>query len=69
VAEEGISADKYTGPGWISKIIKHIWRALLAHWTTRNKALHGETPAENELTKCARLHPLIRRLYARKDKL
>ena len=69
VATEGLDKDKFSGPGWTAKIIKHIWRALMAHWTVRNKALRGEIPLENEATKRARLHPLITRLYERQHEV
>jgi hypothetical protein len=69
VDTEGLDKDKFSGSGWTAKIIKHIWRAIMAHWTVRNKALHGDTPLENEVTKRARLHPLITRLYARQDEV
>jgi hypothetical protein len=69
VLTEKLDRGKFSGPVWTAKIIKHLWRALLAHWQVRNKALHGETYQENAFTKRARLQPLIRRLYARQHEL
>jgi hypothetical protein len=69
VEAKKLDKDKFSGPKWTAKIIKHLWRALMAHWTVRNKALHGDTPQENNVTKRARLHPLVCRLYACQDKI
>jgi hypothetical protein len=69
VATERLDKDKFSGPAWSSKIIQHIWRALMDHWTVRNTALHGDTPQENEATKRSRLHPLVANLYARQSEL
>jgi hypothetical protein len=35
----------------------------------RNKALHGETFRENDLTQCSRINPLISHLYSRQLEL
>jgi hypothetical protein len=51
VEAEKLNKDKLSGPKWTAKIIKHLWHALVAHWTVRNKDLHGNTPQENEFTK------------------
>jgi hypothetical protein len=66
---EKLDRGKFSGSDWTAKIIKHLWRALLAHWQVRNKALHGETYQENAFTKRARLQPLIRNLYERQHEL
>ena len=46
-----------------------MWRTILSHWEVRNKALHGDTLPENEATKRACIHPIIRALSARIHKL
>jgi hypothetical protein len=69
VAAEKLDKDKFSGPKWTAKIIKHIWRSLMAHWKVRNQALHGDTPQENDVTKRARLHPLVRNLYSRQNEI
>jgi hypothetical protein len=65
---EKLDKDKFSGPSWTSKLIKHIWKALMAHWQVRNEAL-GDTPEENEAAQRSRLHPLVARLYARQAEL
>jgi hypothetical protein len=67
IVTAGQNADKYSGHAWTAKIITHLWRAILAHWSTRNEALHGK--AAQAITKRARIDPLIRHLYSRQHEL
>jgi hypothetical protein len=67
IVTEGQNAEKYSGHAWTAKLITHLWRAILAHWSTRNEALHG--PTAQSTTKRAGIEPLIRQLYARQHEL
>jgi hypothetical protein len=69
VDRDNLDSSKFSGSPWTAKIIKHIWRAMLSHWTVRNKALHGETFQDAEFANRARLHPVITNLYTRQHEL
>jgi hypothetical protein len=69
VDRESFDISKFMGPAPTSKIIKHIWWALIFRWIIRNKALYGETFQENDFTKRARIQPLISSLYDQQHKL